>query len=97
MARNWNVTGLYKAQKDRVPGKRSRRIKSALPAARVVPIPADPECQQCGFGLTTNAHRKFCGGAEPYDAGSAMSAPRCRCNAKTEAACRQDCAMVGFG
>jgi hypothetical protein len=74
MARNWNTTGLYKAQKDRMPAKRSRRISSITPArARVVTVPMDPECDQCGFGLTTNAHRIFCGSADPYDAGSHMN------------------------
>lgn len=73
MARNWNTTGLYKAQKDRMPAKRSRWIKGTRPTARVVLAPMDPECGECGFGLTTNAHKLFCGSADPYDAGSPMN------------------------
>lgn len=48
--RTWNVTGLYKAQKDRPPAQRSRR----KPATVVNPIPfrlvagtASPRCQAC--------------------------------------------------
>ncbi len=68
MPRTWNTTGLYKAQKDRAPAKRSRRIKASAPAARLVPLQRAPECQECGFGLDTNAHRLFCGHNNPYAA-----------------------------
>lgn len=68
-----NTTGLYKHQRDNQ-GKRRRLPTMGLPSgARIVLIQPDPECEQCGFGLTTNAHRKFCGSAEPYDAGSPMN------------------------
>lgn len=76
MARNWNTTGLYKASRDRMPAKRSRRIKPTLPAARLVPTTPDPECSECGFGLTTKAHAEYCAkgiSADPYDAGSAAN------------------------
>ena len=73
MARNWNLTGLYKASRDRMPGKRSRKIIGTPPAAKLVKITPDPQCGECGFGLTTNAHRLYCGKADPYDAGSDMN------------------------
>ena len=60
MGRTWNTTGLYKASKDRMPAKRSHRIKAVPPSAKLVPIPRDPECPHCGFGLTTKAHAEMC-------------------------------------
>ncbi len=60
MGRSWNLTGLYKASKDRMPAARSRRIRSTPPAAQIVVAPRDPECERCGFGMTTNAHRIYC-------------------------------------
>ena len=59
--KTWNLTGIYKASRDRMPAKRSRRIGTVIPAhARIVMAPMDLECDKCGFGLTTNAHRIFC-------------------------------------
>ena len=59
MARNWNVTGLYKRQRDRMP-TRGRKIAASPSASRLVPIEPAPICEHCGFALDTNAHRMFC-------------------------------------
>lgn len=60
MVRTWNTTGLYKSSKDRMPAKRSRRIRGAAPQAVLVPIQRAADCAKCGFGLDTNAHQFYC-------------------------------------
>lgn len=60
MRRTWDTTGLYKASKDRMPAKRSRRIRSTPPAAVLVPRAVSMECSRCGFALDTNGHRMLC-------------------------------------
>lgn len=63
MSRNWNTTGLYKAQKDRMPAKRSRRIKASPPKAKLVPAnDTGPICQKCGYGLFSSIHMIECEG-----------------------------------
>lgn len=62
MVRSWNVTGLYKASRDRPGARRSRKLPTmGLPSgARLVVVPADLECSQCGFGVGTRAHKMLC-------------------------------------
>lgn len=66
MPRNWNTTGLYKAQRDRMPAKRSRRIRSTPPASKLI-VSNEPGsmCPGCGYGLWTPAHYIVCIEAHP--------------------------------
>lgn len=59
--KTWDVTGLYRSSSDRMPAKRSRKIRGSLPAARlVIPEPKDL-CNVCGFHVDSVAHQQFCG------------------------------------
>lgn len=55
MPRQWNVTGLYKAQRDRTRGRRMPGI--AIQKPRLVPMALDGECDVCGCLLDSNIHR----------------------------------------
>lgn len=49
--RSWDVTGLYKAQRDRQPPKRSRRRSvpgTAAPPYELIPGTPSPRCKDCG-------------------------------------------------
>lgn len=59
--KSWNITGLYKHSRDRMPGK-SRKIRATPSTAKLVPIPPQPTCEKCGFQIDTRAHKQFCGG-----------------------------------
>jgi hypothetical protein len=66
VARSWNVTGLYKASKDRMPAKRSRKLIGTPKQTRlVIPVPP-PTCERCGFQVDTNAHAMFCGASSDW-------------------------------
>lgn len=64
MARSWNTTGLYRASKDRMPAKRSRKIKGATPTAKLVLLKRAPICKDCGWAEDTHAHRAYCASSD---------------------------------
>ena len=57
----WNLTGLYKSSRDRAPAKRSRRIASVSPSAKLVMPRAEcRECDKCGERTDSTTHFILC-------------------------------------
>lgn len=63
MPRTWNLTGLYKASRDRMPAKRSRAVGGGAQRGQVV-MPRDPknvaECIDCGAKEDRTTHYMKC-------------------------------------
>lgn len=62
MTKKWNVTGLYKSQRDRVRG--SRRKLAALPKPRLILVTTPPDCPRCGWFIGSNGHAIACATAD---------------------------------
>lgn len=64
MPRNWNLTGLYKASRDRMPAKRSRSIGTAMAGGPRITVPRDPaevaDCIDCGAKEDSAIHYMKC-------------------------------------
>lgn len=60
--RTWNVTGLYKASRDRAPGRRSRRIRSSASAATLVPIDRSRDIMLCRRCMGESERRRLLDG-----------------------------------
>lgn len=60
--RTWNVTGLYKASRDRMPARRSRKLRGSAPASKLVAPSTTVTCPKCGFGTDSPVHLIKCEG-----------------------------------
>lgn len=64
MSRNWNLTGLYKSQRDRMPAKRSRTLRHSAAQGSQLVMPRPPEdvadCIDCGAKEDSTTHYMKC-------------------------------------